>query len=285
MNVLPNCGKLQIRESPLEGMGVFATEDIQAGTILEEVPFILFPRLNSLTKSIYDTMKSNNFINPKEVFYENLKDNLGFKDPERYYFKWSPKNKLDNDTVYTVLPLGFGPIYNSSNSENNASWTVNETTFIFSATRDIKKDEEIKTFYGYFLAENGEIFNCERAFYLALDIFPCDIGDVTKSHKVMSLRFGSPESLEAQRTNPAAHKINALIRSSKNGLTIRSISLLGPSSSVIVKNDIPLNATLSYVYRRLQEASHHPCPSISINFAFNTKDSEYVHEESVVWNK
>jgi len=285
MKILPNCGQLIIKESDTEGLGVFATDNISAGTVLEEVPFVLFPRHTNVSKGIFDLMRSNGFVNPQELYFENLRNNLGFKDPERYYFKWSPKHKLENDSTYTVLPLGFGPIYNSSNTNNNANWIIKDSTFAFIAARDISKDEEIKTFYGYFLSENGEIFNCERVFYMALDNVESDIGDVKKTHKLKSLRFGSIDSLESQKGNIHAHKINGLINSSVDGLTIKSITLISSSSTEISKMDVPLNSSILNVYRRLQDAHSHPCPLIKFVFAYRERGSQNNREEEVLWKK
>jgi len=181
---LTHCHRLEVRDSPIEGFGVFATDFIPAGTVLEEVPFVLFPRYTNVANGFYNFLQLNNFLSDKEKHLENLRQNLGFKEPEKYFFKWHPKVQFDGDSMYTVLPLGFGPVYNSSNTNNNADWVINDRTFTFSAERDIQKDEEIKTFYGYFMAENGATHDCDTVFNFALD--PDKEGRIA----LYALRFG-----------------------------------------------------------------------------------------------
>jgi hypothetical protein len=96
---LSNCGKLEIRESPVEGFGIFANSPINKGEVLEEVPFILFPRHTNLSKSLYDFLNGGKWINDREKYIENLRLNLKFKEPEKYYFKWSPQVQLEGDPV------------------------------------------------------------------------------------------------------------------------------------------------------------------------------------------
>jgi len=53
------------------------------------------------------------------------------------------------NSKYQVIPFGFSCIYNHSDNPN-ASWETDEENqiFIFNAIKDIKKDEEIFTYYG-----------------------------------------------------------------------------------------------------------------------------------------
>ncbi len=285
MRVLQNCGKLEVRESPIEGFGVFATEDISAGTILEEVPIILFPRYVGMAKQLYDTIRNNGFLNQKEIFLDNLKDNLGFKDPEKYYFKWHPKVQTDSDSVYTVLPLGNGPIYNTSNTSNNADWKMKKDTFVFSAEKSIKKGDEITTFYGYFLGEGGETFNCDNVFHLAIDMFPADSGDSKTIHKVKMLRFGSVESINVQKANPTAHKIHGLLLQAVDGLSIRKIKMLQANQDVVVDFSVPTNINLTTLYQRLHEAKVHPAPLVKFVFEYTDKATGIQKEEEIVWKK
>ena len=108
--------KIEVRKSPIHGYGVFAKEDINKGEILEECFYI-----------VQD-------FNPYNA---------------DYLFSFPDKN---NENKYNVLPLGYGCIYNSSKveGENNAIWNTNidDNIFIFKSIKDIKKDEEICTFYG-----------------------------------------------------------------------------------------------------------------------------------------
>jgi len=109
--------KLEVRKSLIHGKGVFATEDIQQGELLETCPYVILPIKKGELSDL-------------------------FAD---YRFTW-PNN---TDWKYLVLPLGYGCIYNHS-FDNNAHFISNEETdmFEFYARRDIRKGEEILTYYG-----------------------------------------------------------------------------------------------------------------------------------------
>jgi len=105
--------KIEVRKSPIHGYGVFATEDILPGEILEECHVIIFPNMITLT--------------PISVLND-------------YGFKWPGANN--------AIPLGTGCIYNSS-PNNNATYTndLKRQLIIFTAVKLIKKGEEICTNY------------------------------------------------------------------------------------------------------------------------------------------
>lgn len=105
-----------MRRSPIHGWGVFAKEDLFSGEILEESPFIIVPMSPGETSSL-------------------------FLD---YRFNY-PRNNW----IYQTIPFGFSCIYNHSN-DPNATWETDEENklFIFSTIKDIKKDDEICTYYG-----------------------------------------------------------------------------------------------------------------------------------------
>lgn len=107
---------IEVRRSPIHGWGVFAREDLKAGEILEEIYFLKIPMGKNEGSSIF-------------VDY-------------RFNF---PRTNPD----YQVIPFGFACIYNHSNNPN-ARWDTDteEELFIFSTIKDIKKDEEICTYYG-----------------------------------------------------------------------------------------------------------------------------------------
>ena len=108
--------KIQIRKSPIHRWGVFAKFDIFENEILEEVPFVVLPIAEGESSSL-------------------LID---------YRFNYPRTN-----SQYQVIPFGFSCIYNHSNYPS-AKWETDEENqlFIFSTTRDIKKDEEIFVYYG-----------------------------------------------------------------------------------------------------------------------------------------
>ena len=167
--------KMEVRNSPLEGYGVFATKDIKGGSVLEEIPFIVWNRSIDLSDKIMAVIQGTGFLSENEIRNDQIRSMFGHKHPMKYYFKWFPPNTPrdgDNPLFFQCLPLGFGPIYNSSNGRNNASWEVKEKTFIFNAVRDIAAGEEIQTFYGYFCAEDDATFNSPEVFGLAMEYLP-----------------------------------------------------------------------------------------------------------------
>lgn len=109
--------KIEMRKSPINRWGVFAKDDIAAGEILEEIPFLIVPMAKGETSGLFLDYRFN-----------------------------FPSG---GDWKYQVLPLGFACIYNHSNIPN-AGWYTDEENeiFIFTANKNIKKDEEICTYYG-----------------------------------------------------------------------------------------------------------------------------------------
>ncbi len=103
--------KIYIRSSkiPKSGKGVFASEAIKKGEIIEVAPILI--------------LEFADFVDTKW--------NLLFE----YYF-W-----LDD---YVVLALGYGSLYNHS-KEANAKYEIkkDEATITFTAIKDITKDQEI----------------------------------------------------------------------------------------------------------------------------------------------
>ena len=116
-NKLFSSDKIEVRESTLEGYGVFAKEDIKSGEVLEECHYV-------------------------EVGSDG--------DVDRYKFNW-PRGTENPEKV--VLPLGFGSIYNTviNEDEKTVDWKTNLELdiFVFYTIKDIKKDDEILTYYDY----------------------------------------------------------------------------------------------------------------------------------------
>ena len=107
--------KLEVRKSDIHGYGVFTNEVIHKGELLEECHYIEVSNKKETKKYIY------NF----------------------------PKNKPKK----FVIALGFGSIYNTSNSkdENNTDWItdLDNDILVFSATKEIKANEELLIWYNY----------------------------------------------------------------------------------------------------------------------------------------
>lgn len=278
--ILHNCKKIEIRESSVEGWGVFAIDNIFKGEVLEEVPFILFPRFTTLGKGLYDLLNSNGFLSSSEKYNENLRQNFKFKDAEKFYFKWYPPVPFEGErSAFTVLPLGYGPIYNTSNTDNNAGWRVKEKTFIFQAERDITKDEEIRTFYGYFVGQDGSIFNCDSVFNLGLDY------DISGKVKCKVIRFGNLEQFEQGKQSPIYSRIAHLFSFSKESLWISKISALLPNGEEKVAFDVPLDINLTSIYQKISEFKNSQFPLIKITFEYEDKNNNNKMQEHIVFRK
>ena len=111
--------KIHVAHSPVHGWGVFASEKIQKGEILEECAFIELPIAPNESSSL-------------------LID---------YRFNYPAGEATQNTKQVAVL--GNGMLYNHSNN-SNAHWFTDEyrKCFVFCATREIEKGEEVFTYYG-----------------------------------------------------------------------------------------------------------------------------------------
>ena len=110
--------KIYVESSPIHGLGVFASEDINEGEILEVCPVIdMGMRFGDTSHILID-----------------------------YRFNWpqggSPWDKQ-------VVSTGFALLYNHSNTPN-AAWRSNleKNTFEFYSIKNIKADEEVFVWYG-----------------------------------------------------------------------------------------------------------------------------------------
>ena len=107
---------LVVRSTETRGYGVFTTKFIQSGSIIEECV----------------------------VSEEIIRDNEVFKSIRFFGRKY-------NGIVISIIPHGFGCVYNHSENPN-ITWAhvVNIRVIIFTATRDIKENEELRHDYGKF---------------------------------------------------------------------------------------------------------------------------------------
>ena len=109
--------KIFIDKSPVHGWGVFAKEDIMEGEVFEECPVLTLPiEKGEVTSLLID-----------------------------YRFNWPQGGEWEEQ----VFPLGYGGLYNHSENAN-AYWISNleNKTFQFISHREIKKGDEIFTWYG-----------------------------------------------------------------------------------------------------------------------------------------
>lgn len=256
--------KIEIKGSPIEGFGVFATDDIAAEEVLEEVPFILMPKYTSLGKSFHDFSSSVGYCASKNKFHDSLRQNLGFKDPEKYYFTWvPPQPDLGGERVsYQVLPLGFGCIYNTANAKNNAGWRVNQKTFTFYAIKDIIAGEEIRTFYGYFVDDSYRTWNTDLVFYLGIET------DTELKRPIFSaFKFNNNESYEKKKHDPGYLKMFNLLEKYKD-LKLESVSAISPFGEVGLINDNVKNIkTSAEMYALLATYKGSNAEKIKIKFS------------------
>jgi SET domain-containing protein len=114
---LKTASKIEIKESPGKGYGVFAIDVIEAGEIIEECHLVSLP--------ISKGEASDILIN--------------------YRYCWP----CTEDWQEQVVALGYGSIYNHSD-DNNAFWQDHPSAkaFQFIANRRILPGEEICIYYG-----------------------------------------------------------------------------------------------------------------------------------------
>ncbi len=114
---------LEVGASVKHGYGVFTTEQISSGSIIEECMCCI------------QTIPLNNGI------------------LANYRFA-GPKVKFEKDDVggiaYAVIAAGFAMIYNHGGKNSNITWThdVDNRLIVFSAGRDILPGEELTHNYG-----------------------------------------------------------------------------------------------------------------------------------------
>jgi SET domain-containing protein len=108
--------KIEVKGSPIHGMGVFAKENIKSGEIIENCHFTI------LEKPFFDIDKKL----------------------QEYVFAYPKINPTKSVVVW-----GYGSIYNHSKN-NNADWISDEekNVFTFFTIKDINEGEEIFTNYG-----------------------------------------------------------------------------------------------------------------------------------------
>jgi hypothetical protein len=109
--------KIHIDKSPIHGLGVFATIDIENGELIEECPVLTLPiNKGEITSLLID-----------------------------YRFNWPQGLEYEEQ----VIGLGYASLYNHSESAN-AYWIsdIDKKTFKFFSNRKINQGEEILIWYG-----------------------------------------------------------------------------------------------------------------------------------------
>jgi hypothetical protein len=117
------CKDVRVKKSNVDGLGVFAEEDIPMHTCFEAAPYIGFA--TSLLQDWWDSWQN-----------EHLLKQYVFRAPEGLH----------------AVALGYSSVYNHS-AYPNAFWkfrkTAGEEAILFYAKRDIKQDEEIFIKYAW----------------------------------------------------------------------------------------------------------------------------------------
>lgn len=123
LEFLPNT-KVVIRQSPIHGRGVFASQDIAKGEIIERCPMVQME------------YRSNYQLDPKIFEYMYAQPPCGCKDCKTH------------GMIFHMV-LGYGMMYNHKDIPKTA-WKFNYTQLIADliCTDDIKKDEEVFVSYG-----------------------------------------------------------------------------------------------------------------------------------------
>ena len=110
---------LVILKTPDRAKGVFTTDKISEGTVIEIAPMLVLPEIDNL------------LIDKTHLY--------------NYYFLWGKENKQ------FAIALGYGSIYNHSFQPNVAyKMDFENETITFVAWRNIEKDEEL------FINYNGD---------------------------------------------------------------------------------------------------------------------------------
>lgn len=116
--------KIELRNSNIHNRGIFANEYIKKGDVIEEVPLISYVSIKDINKTI-------------------LKD----------YVISMPRHLNKGDFQNCSIMLGYGSIYNHSDT-NNAEWKfINDEKMIIKATKDIYPNQEIFVNYGKYYWE------------------------------------------------------------------------------------------------------------------------------------
>lgn len=114
---------VQVRRSKERGRGgrgVYATQDIAKGEIIETVPMIVMPRIQVFPEGCDESTKALSRIS-------------------WYVFEWTPERGVP----MTALALGYGSLYNHSYSANARYVQAGKDSMNFIAVKSIKKGQEI----------------------------------------------------------------------------------------------------------------------------------------------
>ena len=142
-------GNIEIRKSPIHRYGVFATDDIKNGTIIEEVLFIL------LTDDYFgnDLDIIDDYIFGSNETPEQLSELTAGEIGKIRQWAFRREDKPNK----SFLAFGYAPVYNHSSEPNiQADLVIEDDILMFTTIKDIKKDEELFHDYGEGWLEDRE---------------------------------------------------------------------------------------------------------------------------------
>jgi hypothetical protein len=250
---------------------------------LEEIPFVAWPRGVEVGDDILEVIKSKAFMSDNEIRNDQIRVMFGHKHPKKYYFKWFPPNTPrdgENPLYFQCLPLGYGPIYNSSNGKNNASWELKEKTFIFRATQDIPAGKEVCTFYGYFCSENDDTWKTPDVFGLAMEYLVNDDGE--KEIFLTNVRFSGKQEQALRLKEEGVNQLINCLSESHGKVKLNKICVVdqGKDTHDFV---FPKDFNLSWTFRKLMEFKQTRFPLVKLFVSYIKIDSKKEVKKEIMW--
>lgn len=122
---LERCASLYLICNTAKGRGVFAREEIRAGTIIEICPVL-----------ILDPTENREHIEKTSLYH--------------YTYNWPISNSSEKATRTQAVVFGLGSMFNHSSLHQNVGWQrdVPNELVIYRALRDIAQGEELCISYG-----------------------------------------------------------------------------------------------------------------------------------------
>lgn len=151
--------KIAVRKSRVKGRGVFATQDLDEGEVVEECHFIISGcskdmQDKELLRYVFSIFHDKN-LSPEENQGLDFRSKLAmFLDDEELQNSFLEEiRELGYEDISQIFSsatvLGFGMIYNHS-KHNNIDYSIDYKDFVFRYTTNqkIKKNQELFINYG-----------------------------------------------------------------------------------------------------------------------------------------
>ncbi|KAA8619737.1 protein containing SET domain protein [Pyrenophora tritici-repentis] len=122
---LQRCPDLVIKSDTPKGRGVFATNNILAGTIIDICPVL-----------VLGTEENKEHIEKTSLYH--------------YTYNWPIKDMNGNNQTAQAVIFGLGSMFNHSTQEQNVGWMrdLGRQIITYRALRDIRRGEELCISYG-----------------------------------------------------------------------------------------------------------------------------------------